>query len=933
MTESRPERIARIFAMALERPLAERDALVERECGEDADLLREVRELLVRDPGTEDIADSRPSRLIPEPPSSPTTPERIGPYVLRERLGEGGFGEVFAAEQTEPVRRRVALKILKPGMDTRVVLARFEAERQALALMDHPCIAKVFDAGETDRHRPYFVMELIPGEPITAYCDRNRLSVEDRLALFTQVCSAVQHAHQKGVIHRDIKPSNVLVTSGDDGPVPKIIDFGIAKATAQSLTEETLQTRDGQLIGTPAYMSPEQAGGGLGHDVRTDVYSLGVLLYELLTGSLPLESAPGESVGITEMRRLILETEPTRPSQRIATVGDRVTVIAEARCTDPSRLGRRMRGELDWLTMRALEKSPAMRYQSASALADDVQRYLRGDAILAGPPSATYKLRKLVSRHRLSFAFATAVLVLVVGFGIAMAVLRHQADVARADAQSRADQLELVTSFQASMLRDLDLESMGSALFDSLRVQAREGLASAAMDATERDRAREEFDRTLRDMNATNVALTFVDSQILGRAAQAVAIEFGDQPLVRATLQQTIADTYRDLGLYEQAIPMEESVLEVRRGILGEDDPLTLASRNQMGVFLHESGRSAEALEVLGKVLTARERVLGPDHPETLESVNNLGLVHKSLGNMDDALSHYERALAARRRVLGDGDSETLGSMSNLGELLSLMGRFEEAIRYHEEALEGYRRVMGRDDAATLTALNNLATALTRAGRPDDSIGYFEEALERKRRLQGDDHFETLTAVNNLAFVLMNTGRNEEARPLFAEAVAGYRRSLGDQHPLTFITLNNLGRVLAKLGRREEALVRYAEAVPGFLATYGEEHQYTLGALINQARLWVDEGEPGRALESLVPREAAVRKTFPDGAYLARYLAVVGQARVSEGDYERAGASLREAEKLLDQGDDAALAEDREAVASALRELEGARGGSEEGRM
>jgi eukaryotic-like serine/threonine-protein kinase len=355
----------------------------------------------------------------------------IGPYKLLEQLGEGGFGIVFMAEQQQPIRRKVALKVLKPGMDTRQVIARFEVERQALALMDHPNIAQVLDAGAADSGRPYFVMELVKGVPITEFCDRNRLAPEARLKLFLDVCHAIQHAHHKGVIHRDIKPTNVLVTLHDGQPVVKVIDFGVAKATGQKLTRRTLFTGYGQMVGTPAYMSPEQAEmSGLDIDTRSDVYALGVLLYELLTGTTPLEDQWLYGAGYLELRRLIREEEAPRPSTRLSSLGDAATVLASNRGLDVKRLAQLLACDLDWVVMKALEKDRNRRYDTPRGFAEDIERYLRGEAILARPPSTVYKVKKFAQRNRAAVLTGFVItLALLVGAAVAtwQAVVATQA--------------------------------------------------------------------------------------------------------------------------------------------------------------------------------------------------------------------------------------------------------------------------------------------------------------------------------------------------------------------------------------------------------------------------------------------------------------------------------------------------------------------------
>ena len=403
---------------------AELPSYLDQACGEDAELRRRVESLLAADRTEWSPVDHSPvgEAMASEAPTTEVEGTMIGHYLLLQEIGKGGFGAVWAAEQQEPIKRRVALKIIKLGMDTKEVIARFEAERQALALMDHPNIAKVFDAGATESGRPYFVMELVKGIPITEYCDKEKLTTDERLDLFIKVCHAVQHAHQKGIIHRDIKASNILVTSLDGVPVPKVIDFGIAKATQQELTEQTVYTKFHQFIGTPSYMSPEQvAMASSDIDTRTDIYSLGVLLYELLTETTPFDSKELLASGIDQMRNIIREKEPQRPSKKVETLAKTVqTEAAVYRSVAPSELVSKLRDDLDWIVMKCLEKERSRRYETANSLAEDLGRHLDHEPITARPPSTVYRMQKSWQRNKVVFtAGAAAALALVFGIAIA----------------------------------------------------------------------------------------------------------------------------------------------------------------------------------------------------------------------------------------------------------------------------------------------------------------------------------------------------------------------------------------------------------------------------------------------------------------------------------------------------------------------------------
>ncbi|MDH3284566.1 MAG: serine/threonine protein kinase, partial [Acidobacteriota bacterium] len=463
--------------------------------------------------------------------SSPEPERRIGPYRLVELMGEGGMGEVWLAEQTEPVRRRVALKLIKRGMDTRHVIARFEAERQALALMDHPAIARVFDAGETERGRPFFVMEHVEGVPITEHCDHQRLTTRERLDLFLEVCEGVQHAHHKAVIHRDLKPSNVLVAMQDGKAVPKIIDFGVAKATSRRLTEKSLYTELGVMIGTPEYMSPEQAEiTEQDVDTRADVYSLGVTLYELLVGALPFEAKKLRAAGFAEIVRKIREEEPSRPSARLSTLGDASTESAKKRKTELPALRRELSGDLDWITMKALEKDRSRRYGSPAELAADIRRHLNHEPVLASPPSAAYRAKKFVRRHTIGVGVAAFSVLMLTSFAGVMALQANWIARERDRADTEREAAERVSEYLADMIGGLDPQDLGSSLRADLLERARQASQVAGGSDRDADAALANFESLLFAINSTDAALHLIDEKILARAGRTIETELEQDP-------------------------------------------------------------------------------------------------------------------------------------------------------------------------------------------------------------------------------------------------------------------------------------------------------------------------------------------------------------------------------------------------------------------
>jgi serine/threonine protein kinase len=697
---------------------------------------------------------------------APTTPEvRIGPYRLLDKLGEGGMGTVWVAEQTQPVRRRVALKVIRAGMDSQEILQRFEAERQALALMNHRSIATVLDAGTSDAGLPYFVMELVPGVPITKYCDDRKASIPERLRLFGAVCHAIQHAHQKGILHRDIKPANVLVAMEEGEPVPKVIDFGVAKALHKRLTERPLYTEVGQLVGTLEYMSPEQAElHNWDIDTRSDVYALGVLLYVLLAGSTPLDAHALRSAPLTETIRLIREEDPPRPSARLTQSGESLRGLAAQRSSDPARLVRDVKGELDWIVMKALEKDRTRRYEAASALARDVERYLQHQPVEACPPSARYRLGKFLRRHRMGALTAAAGLVLLVA---GAAVSTWQA--------VRATRAEKTAAAVSAFLQN---DLLGQA-----------------------DLANQPGAGPGRDPDVTVRTL-------LDRAAQTIEGKFGEEPLTEAAIRLTVGKAYRALGQYPEGQRQLERSVELFSAQLGSNDPVTLGSKSSLAYLYGAQGRFDRAEALTEEVVEGRTARLGARHPDTLTSKNNLAQMYRSQKKYQQAEPLYLEVIRADIATLGADHTETLRAKTNLAALYRDLARYDEAEPLYGEVVKAQTRTLGADHPDTLVSKNGLAAVYRGEGRLDEAEALFQEVADARTVKLGADHPDTLTTKNNLALVYQARKRYGLAEPLFREVVEGSRRKLGPTHPDTEQRMRNLVLFYEESGHGPSGLTR-----------------------------------------------------------------------------------------------------------------------------
>lgn len=794
----------------------------------------------------------------------------IGPYRLVAQLGEGGMGVVYRAQQLKPIRREVALKIIKPGMDSKRVIARFASERQALAVMDHANIAQVFDAGTTPTRLPYFVMELVDGIPITGYCDSKRLTIPQRVQLFVPVCQAIQHAHQKGIIHRDIKPSNILIKRQENQAIPKVIDFGLAKALSYESSEATMMTGAGTVVGTLRYMSPEQADWGR-HDIdtRADVYSLGAVLYELLTGSTPLDHL--EDCSYVDTLQRIREEEPKSPSARVRRSSE-LKSIAGLRQSDPARLPKLLDRELDWITRRALEKDRARRYETANGLARDLQRYLEGEPIEAAPPSAAYRIGKMVRKYRVWLATAAAFALLLIAGIIFSGWMAVRASRARAEAQAVNEFLEK------------DLLAQASAYNQS---------ANSKPDAN----------LTVRTA--------------LDRAAAAVEGKFATQPLVEASIRQTVGGAYVDLGLYPQAEQQYQRVLEIRRRELGEKNVDTLASMASLAAVYERRGNFKAAEPLYRETLAVERRRLGDQHPATLKTMNGLATTFLDEGEYAKAASLLEQVVPLDQRVLGERDLNTLRAMGNLAATYWMLNRYAQAEPLFVKTLELKRRALGDENPETLDTMTNLGSVYFFRGQYKDAEALYTKALAAYRRVLGDSHPNTINARNSLADLQSVRGEYTQAKENYQEALDGAQRGPGGEHPVALQTLAGLAALYELEGNLAKSSALYAKVLDTRRRVLGVEHPDTLENSIDLARAYLKQQKYVEAEALLRETLPIYEKTAPDAWQRFEGQAILGACLAGQKKYVDAEPMLLSGYAGLRKQKDTIAASDRPSIADA----------------
>ena len=776
----------------------------------------------------------------------PATLGAIGRYRLLAKLGEGGMGQVWLAEQSAPVKRQVAVKVIKAGRYDSAALQRFDLERQALAIMDHPAIAKVFDADSTPEGQPYFVMEYVPGLPITTYCDQKRLSTQARLALFVKVCEGVQHAHQKAIMHRDLKPSNVMVVEVDGKPLPRIIDFGIAKAVTPQSPDETHVTRIGGMVGTPGYMSPEQNDPAVADvDTRTDVYSLGVILYELLTGSLPFDPAQWRKKPIDEVLRQLREDDPPSPSTKIGS-SEQTRAAAERRQTEPRQLVSMLRGDLDWIALKALEKDRGRRYGTPSELAADIVRYLKHEPVVARPASTIYRLQKYVRRHRVAVTAAVILVLILAAFGVTELIQVRRITRER-------DRANRVSDFMVGMFKVSDPN------------QARGNTVTAR--------------------------------EILDKASDDIRNGLATQPEVQSSLMYTMATTYVNLGLFSRAHSLAQTALDTRERLFGSEHEKTLESMNQLGWILDREGHDPDAEKLTRQALDKERRILGQENLLTLEAMDNLAIIVGKQGRYQEEEKLQRDLLEIRSRVLGPDNPRTIRVMANLAGAVSSQGRAAEAEAMYRNTLEIERRVLGNEHPQTIATMHNLANILQDQGHYREAEDLYRQTIAIEERVLGPEHPDTADSMSTLANALSyGEGRTTDAEALYRKALEIEERAVGPDHPNTVRAREGLANILSAEGHYAEAEKMHRAILAVRQRTLGPEHADTLLSKYNVADVLIKERRYAEAEKMLrETREAQARTLGAENPDALASQATLAGILAKQGRYEDAEKTARQA--------------------------------------
>lgn len=904
------ERIRELFSKALEVPAGKnREEFLTDACGDDGQLRKEIESLLKAYETTGGFLrhDASGEKLISGLDLVGIT---IGHYHIIQLLGEGGFGEVYRAEQTEPLKREVALKIVKLGMDTKEVLARFEAERQALARMEHPNIAQVYDAGVTNTGRPYFVMELVRGVPFIAYCDERRMSLPERLRLFRQVCDGVQHAHQKGILHRDLKPSNILVSQKNETPLPKVIDFGVAKSLQGRLTEQTLVTRQEAKIGTPLYMSPEQLVGDAGDtDTRADIYSLGVILYELLAGVTPLYDETSCPASLSEIKLSLFEREVPRPSKLLHARWDKIDAISADRELKPQALEKLLRGDLDWVVMKAMEKDRDRRYSDVGELARDIDHYLKHEPVSAGPPGIAYRTRKFVRRHRVGLAASLCIIfILVPGAWIStISLLRAVREAERARIQeSRA---------MSASERAQQQEQRADQASERARKQKILAEESQQVASHQSERAAQEAERAESKQALAEATFGFLTDELLLRAdpaaepdrdiklrtvvdqaAERLEHYLNDQPLEKGRIHQMLATLYLRLAEYDKARKHADEAVRLLGGELGPNDPKTLACLHDQAEAMFRQGQCQKAEVQLGKVLEARRNLLGDEDPETLQTMRSLTVCLYAQDQCEEAEKQFLEIMEIQERKLGPEHPELLQTSYNLAMVLSGQEVYQKAEEIHRDVLAARRRVLGPGHPDTLRSRRGLTQSLYGQGKLEEAEKLQRDSLGYLQRVMGPEHPDTLDSIHDLVKTLCAEHKWSDAEPLMRKLLEFRQQELGTEHPMTLQLMRQLAGVLDREGMLDEAEQLCRRLFDTWTNIRGADHPETLDAQhalanILQRRIKYEEAEQLAKNESRI-RAQMQGLDHPDTLAAMELLASIlydrGKYRMAEQYYRRA---------------------------------------------
>lgn len=898
--------IEQLFESARLLPPSEQSQFLSKACQDDSTVLFRVEKLLQADRLAGEFLSGPGARkqdeisILDDQGFAGT---RVGSYKVLQKLGEGGMGVVYLAEQDSQLRRRVALKIIKPGMDSAQVLARFEAERQAIALMEHPHIARVIDTGSTEKGYPFFVMELVKGLSIIAFCDERKLTIRQRLELFIPVCLAIQHAHQKGIIHRDIKPSNVLVTHSDDRPIPIVIDFGVAKAISGRATDLTL-TGMGTVVGTPEYMSPEQAGWkGLDIDTRSDVYSLGVLLFELLTGTTPVDRKSLGQVSTLEILRQVREVDPPKPSSRLAQSA-KLESLAQNRSTDGAKLVRKIRGELDWIVLRALEKERNRRYDTAAALARDIQRYLADEMVEARPPSTRYRLLKIARRFRGQVILGALVLfALIAGIiGTTWGLFEARTQKVSAELAKSAEKEQRIiaqNNFERAMEERERAQKIGKFLLSDLLGQ--------------------ESTWSLTD-ETPNPAPILTFPQAVERAATKLDAAFKNQPLIEAEVRWAVGNAYSSVGEYAKSVGELEKAVDLFTRFSGLTDPNTMASRNELALAYLYADKFERALDTFKETLSLQKSLLTSDQLDPINYRSNPETGYLDTGKLDlglpffesdearekigPALKLYQQVLDLKKNRLGDDHPDTLISLNNLAVGYIAASQPESAIPLLEESTKTHGKKYPRDHPASLLTRTNLAMAYKATGKLDEAMVLLDENRKWSQERFGPKHPATLRSMHDLAVGYCEGGKTAKALELFEETVKLQKAKLGIDHPNTLRTMTHFGLCYQKAGQLDKAIQLLTQTLELRRTKHGSEHANTLRSMNDLAQANQAAGKFEEAA-TLLNQAAFVMKikSGPDSIAFARQIGLYASNFLKEKKWVEAQKAIESVMDRLEKKD------------------------------